>query len=95
MVDILKTIKDELPNVISDAMFEGANIVLYTDDKDFFIDSNGFIREVVENIKKRVELRISPEKTLDQDKTEEEIKKSFQKKQEISIYSLILKDLWL
>jgi predicted metal-dependent RNase len=37
MSDILKNIKEELPsNKISEADFEGANIVLYTDDKDFF-----------------------------------------------------------
>lgn len=37
MTDILKSIKDELPlRIVSDAIFEGANIVLYTKDKEFF-----------------------------------------------------------
>ena len=36
MVDILKAITDELPKVINDASFEGANIVLYTDNAEFF-----------------------------------------------------------
>ena len=40
MADILKTIKEELPKVITDVAFEGANIVLYTEDKEFF--KNGF-----------------------------------------------------
>lgn len=58
MADILKAIKEELPsNVIGDANFEGANIVLYTEDKEFFKNSDETIRRVVAKIKKRVELR--------------------------------------
>ena len=38
MPDILKSIKDELPPVVTDATFEGANIVLYTDDKTIRLD---------------------------------------------------------
>ncbi|MEK6818850.1 MAG: MBL fold metallo-hydrolase, partial [Nanoarchaeota archaeon] len=62
MPDILKTIKEELPSVISDAVFEGANIVLYTEDKEFFKNSEEHIKKVVLKIKKRVELRA--EKTI-------------------------------
>ena len=47
MPDILKTIKEELPSVISDAVFEGANIVLYTEDKEFFKNSEEHIKKVV------------------------------------------------
>ena len=57
MADILKNIKDELPKVITDASFEGANIVLYTDDKDFFKNGEKKIKEVVDRVKKRIELR--------------------------------------
>ncbi|MFH1802644.1 MAG: hypothetical protein ABH864_04285 [archaeon] len=57
MADILKTIKEELPSKISDANFEGANIVLYTEDKEFFKTGDDKIKEVVSKIKKRVELR--------------------------------------
>jgi hypothetical protein len=62
MTDILKSIKEELPKLISDATFEGANIVLYTDSKDFFKTGESKIKEVVGRIKKRVELRA--EKTI-------------------------------
>lgn len=62
MVDILKTIKEELPKVITDAEFEGANIVLYTEDKDFFKTGESKIKDVVDKIKKRIELRA--EKTI-------------------------------
>jgi KH/beta-lactamase-domain protein len=57
MADILKSIKDELPKAIKDATFEGANIVLYTDDKDFFKNGESRIKEVVDKVKKRIELR--------------------------------------
>src|SRR3989338_1789604 len=57
MGDILKSIKDDLPKVISDATFEGANIVLYTEDKDFFKNGESRIKEVVDKVKKRIELR--------------------------------------
>ena len=57
MADILKTIKEELPKVISDAIFEGANIVLYTNDKDFLRSGEQQIKNVVSKIKKRIDLR--------------------------------------
>jgi uncharacterized protein len=56
-MDILKSIKDELPKVITDAEFEGANIVLYTDNKEFFKEGESKIRGVVDKVKKRIELR--------------------------------------
>src|SRR3989344_5944264 len=70
MADILKNIKEELPKVISDATFEGANIVLYTEDKEFFKTGESKIKEVVDKIKKRVELRadksiLAPEEETD------------------------------
>ena len=43
MPDIIKEILSDLPaNKISDAVFEGANIVLYTKDMDFFLDNKVF-----------------------------------------------------
>ena len=39
MADILKDIQKELPKgVVASANFEGANIVLYTDNERFFKD---------------------------------------------------------
>jgi len=69
MGDIIKEVMKTLPkDKISDACFEGANIVVYTKDKDFFMDNKGLIREVVNNIKKRVDLRPDPSITLDPEK---------------------------
>jgi KH/beta-lactamase-domain protein len=55
--EIMKHLEDR---EISDAAFEGANIVLYTKSKEFFLNDQGRIREVVNTIKKRVELRPDP-----------------------------------
>src|SRR3989344_2302924 len=76
MTDIIKEILGNLPdNKISEANFEAANIVLYTKDKDFFFNNNGIIKKIVDNIKKRVELRPDPSITLDMEEAEKEIKK--------------------
>ena len=54
--EIIKEILKQLPSdKISEASFEAANIVLYTKDKDFFLNNNGLIKKVVDSIKKRVE----------------------------------------
>ena len=73
MGDILKEILEKIPeskNLISSALFEAANIVLYTKNRDFYLDNKGIIRELVQDFKKRIELRPDPEIVLDQDKAE-------------------------
>ena len=75
MADITKEILKNLPeNKISDINFEGANIVLYTKDKDFFLNNNGMIKRIVDNIKKRVELRPDPGITMDMEEAEKIIR---------------------
>jgi len=76
MGEIIKEILKYLPQEkISDAGFEGANIVLYTKDKDFFLNNNGMIKKIVDDIKKRIELRPDPSITMDIEEAEKEIKK--------------------
>lgn len=76
MADIKEEILSMLPKgKIEDISYEGANIILYTKDKNYFLDSNGDIKKVVNSIKKRVELRPDPSITLDTKKTEAMIKK--------------------
>jgi len=70
-MDILKEITDALPKVITDAEFEAANIVIYTDNADFFRTGESKIKELVNQFKKRIELR-SDKKIL---KSEEDTKK--------------------
>ena len=76
MADITKEILKRLPEgKISDAGFEGANIVLYTTDRDFFLDNEGAIRRIVDEFKKRIELRPDPSITVPQETAEAEIRK--------------------
>jgi len=83
MADILKTIKEELPRAISDATFEGANIVLYTEDKEFFKTGDSKIKEVVSKIKKRIELRADKKILASEEETEKTIRALVQEDAEI------------
>lgn len=74
MADILKSIKDELPRAISDVNFEGANIVLYTNDKEFFKTGESKVKEVVDKIKKRIELRADKSILASESDTEKTIR---------------------
>jgi len=75
MADILKDVQKDLPKgVISSANFEGANIVLYTDSPNFFLEGESQIKEIVNKIKKRVELRAESKLLETQEKTEKIIR---------------------
>ena len=74
-MDILKQITDQLHENITDATFEGANIVLYTNNAKFFKEGESKIKAIVDQIKKRVELRADEKILQSQEATEAEIKK--------------------
>jgi len=74
MTDILKSIQSELPKSITDACFEGANIVLYTSDANFFREGESQIKQVVDKIKKRIELRADMSILEEQEKAEKIIR---------------------
>lgn len=73
-MDILKQIKEDLPRVVSDAAFEGANIVLYTDDKEFFRSGDQQVKQIVDKIKKRIELRAEQKILAPETETEQTIR---------------------
>jgi KH/beta-lactamase-domain protein len=74
--DILKEILKDIPDgKISEAVFEGANIVLYTKNKNFVFEGIPIIKNIVNSIKKRIELRPDPELCIDQEKAEIKIRK--------------------
>ncbi len=76
MPDILKEILKVLPeDKIADAAFEAANIVLYTKDKEYFLDNKGTIRSAVQEFKKRIEVRPDPSLCMDREEAGREIKK--------------------
>jgi len=83
-MDILKTITDELKGQIKEAGFEGANIVLYTDNEKFFKEDNGKIREIVNKIKKRIELRADAKILPDKEKVEKQIREIVPQEAEIT-----------
>src|SRR3989344_8627006 len=74
MAEILKSITEGLPKVISDATFEGANIVLYTDHKEFFKTGESKIKEMVDKVKKRIELRADKSILATEDETDKTIR---------------------
>ncbi len=85
MADILKTIEDELPRgVVKSMLFEGANIVVYTDDVPFLKEGDGDIRAVVNKIKKRVELRADGKILMDKDQAEKEIRSIISEEAELT-----------
>ena len=74
-MDILKNITDQLHGDITEASFEGANIVLYTTNAKFFREGESTIKGIVDQVKKRIELRADQKILMEQEKTEAEIRK--------------------
>src|SRR4030042_5742345 len=83
-MDILKQITEQLHEHITDASFEGANIVLYTDNAKFFREGESKIKEIVDRIKKRGELRADEKILMDKEKAEAEIRKIVPEEAEIT-----------
>ncbi len=84
MPDILKNIQSYLPKFIKSANFEGANIVLYTNEASFFREGESQIKEVVNKIKKRIELRADSEILIKQEDAEKEIRSIIPQEAEIT-----------
>ncbi len=75
MPDILKSITSELPEgVVHEAIFEGANIVLYTTNKEFFKTGDVKIKQAVDKVKKRIELRADKSLLASEKETEDTIR---------------------
>ncbi len=77
MNEILKEVLKHVPEKaeISESGFEGANIILYTKNKEFFLNNSEVIKNIVDAVKKRVELRPDESLLMEQEKAEIEIKK--------------------
>jgi len=73
-MDILKNITERFRGDINEANFEGANIVLYTQNENFFKTGESRIKEIVNEIKKRVELRADQKILKPQAEVEKRIK---------------------
>ncbi|MCK4996942.1 beta-CASP ribonuclease aCPSF1 [Candidatus Pacearchaeota archaeon] len=85
MADILKAIEEQLPRgVVGSTIFEGANIVVYTTDIAFLKSGDAKIKEVVNTIKKRIELRADKKLLMDQALTEKRIREIVPKEADIA-----------
>ena len=60
---------------MSEAHFEGANVVLYTRDKNLFLNGRDTIKDLAKEFKKRIEVRMLPSLCMDEDTTREVINK--------------------
>ena len=83
-MDILKKITDRLHGLVTEANFEGANIVLYTDNEKFFREGEPKIKEIVNEIKKRIELRTEQKILPPQEQTEKKIREIIPAEAEIT-----------
>jgi hypothetical protein len=85
MADIIESILSEIPKgKVETAEFEGANIVLYTKNEEFFLEGEGKIKEIVNKIKKRIELRAVGDILLSKEKAEKEINDIVTKEAEVT-----------
>ena len=74
-MEIIKKVKGALPKeAISRIELEGSEIIVYTKDEEFFKNHEEPVRAVVDQIKKRIEVRPESNLTKDQSYTKEKIK---------------------
>lgn len=73
---IIDAIKEELPKnaQITDISYEGSEIILYTENKEFFKTCTDQIKRIVNKIKKRIEVRADPSILVDEEETKELIR---------------------
>ncbi len=83
-MEILDRIKDKLHGKVKEANFEGANIVLYTDNENFFQEGEGQIKKIVDEIKKRIELRADQKILPSKEATEKKIRSIIPEEAEIT-----------
>ena len=83
-MEILDRITEKLHGKVKEANFEGANIVLYTDNEKFFRDGESDIKKIVDEIKKRIELRADQKILPSKEITEKKIREIIPKEAEIT-----------
>jgi len=70
---------------ITEAKFEGSEMVLYTKNKEFFKESETVVRNIVSSLKKRIEIRPDQSITMDPEKAKKIIEKIVPKDAGISV----------
>ncbi|MDY6777361.1 MAG: beta-CASP ribonuclease aCPSF1, partial [Candidatus Nanohaloarchaea archaeon] len=72
----LDEVQELLPNNadIQEARYEASDIVFYTKNREFFLDNEDVVRQLVSKFKKRVEIRPAPNIRTEPDKAERKIR---------------------
>ncbi|MBN1896427.1 MAG: beta-CASP ribonuclease aCPSF1 [Candidatus Aenigmarchaeota archaeon] len=85
-MSLLKELDKNLPSdaQISEAKFEGSEMVLYTKNPEFFKQSDQVVRKIVSTLKKRIEIRPDQTITMDIEKAKKMILSIVPKEAEIS-----------
>ncbi len=75
---VIEKILEKVPRdaMISSTSYEGANIILYTKNKRFYLHGSDIIRRLVEDFKKRIELRSDSSIRMDAEATQAFVKKT-------------------
>ncbi|MEM5772696.1 MAG: LAGLIDADG family homing endonuclease [Candidatus Aenigmatarchaeota archaeon] len=74
-MEILKKVEISLPKeVVSRIELEGSEIIVYTKDREFFRTSEETVRQIVSEIKKRIEVRLEKDLCLEEEVVKEKIK---------------------
>ncbi len=75
-MSILKELRERIPKnaEISQVKFEGSELVLYTKSRSFFKNFEKTVKEVVRELKKRIEIRPDLSITMDMEKTKKKIR---------------------
>jgi len=74
MIEILEKVKNALPaEAISRVELEGSELIVYTKDRDFFVKHEDMVRDVVGQLKKRIEVRPESAICMDQEATKKRI----------------------
>ena len=73
--NILKELQEKLPSNagITEIKFEGSEIMLYTKSKDFFQNGEETIKQLVRELKKRIELRPDLSIAMDMEKAKKKM----------------------
>jgi len=74
-MEILKKVESSLPKeAVSRVELEGSEIIVYTKDREFFKTNEETVRQIVNELKKRIEVRLESNICSEEKATEEKIK---------------------
>ena len=74
-MEILKKVESSLPKeVVSRIELEGSEIIVYTKDREFFKNNEETIKQLVNEMKKRIEVRLEKDLCLEEEAVKQKIK---------------------